>query len=102
MFLCAFFWAPRHEEVLGEWKYSSTYSLTSALDGGEWSASCPVPFIHRQRAPDTHWIGGRVGPRARLDTVAKRKNPLVAPCREMNPVRPVLSLVSILSELSGS
>jgi hypothetical protein len=26
-------WAPRHEGVLGEWRYSSTHSLTSALDG---------------------------------------------------------------------
>jgi hypothetical protein len=34
-------WAPRHEGVLGEWRYSSTHSLTSALDGGEWSASQP-------------------------------------------------------------
>jgi len=24
-------WAPRHEDVLGEWRYSSTYSLTYAL-----------------------------------------------------------------------
>jgi len=29
-----FNWAPRHEGVLGKWKYSSTYSLTAALDGG--------------------------------------------------------------------
>jgi hypothetical protein len=28
-----------HEDVLGEWRYSSSHSLTSALDGGEWSAS---------------------------------------------------------------
>jgi hypothetical protein len=34
-------WAPRHEGVLGEWRYSSIHSLTSALDGGEWSASRP-------------------------------------------------------------
>jgi len=27
-----FNWAPRHEGVLGEWKYGSTHSLTSALD----------------------------------------------------------------------
>jgi len=27
--------APHHEGVLGEWRYSSTHSLTSALDGGE-------------------------------------------------------------------
>jgi hypothetical protein len=32
--LC-FKWAPRHEGILEEWRYSSTHSLTSALDGGE-------------------------------------------------------------------
>jgi hypothetical protein len=26
-------WAPHHVGVLGEWRYSSTHSLTSALDG---------------------------------------------------------------------
>jgi hypothetical protein len=42
--------------------------LTSALVGVEWSAS------HLDRfTPGTHWIGGRVGPRARLDHVEKRK-----------------------------
>jgi hypothetical protein len=30
-----FNWASRHEGLLGEWRYSSTHSLTSALDGGE-------------------------------------------------------------------
>jgi len=32
--------------------------LTSALDGGEWSASCPGHFIPRERGPDTNWMGG--------------------------------------------
>jgi hypothetical protein len=40
--------APRHEGVLGEWKYSSTHSLTSALDGSEWSASRPGRFTPRE------------------------------------------------------
>jgi len=31
--------------------------LTSALDGGEWSASRPGRFTPRERAADTHWIG---------------------------------------------
>jgi hypothetical protein len=44
-------------------------SLTSALDGGEWSASGPGHFISREGAPGTHWIGGWVGPRAVLDAV---------------------------------
>jgi hypothetical protein len=30
-----FNWAPRHEGLLGEWRYSSTHFLTSAIDGGE-------------------------------------------------------------------
>jgi hypothetical protein len=39
-------WAPRHEGVLGEWRYSSTHSLTSALDG-RWMFS----FIARPLYP---------------------------------------------------
>jgi hypothetical protein len=35
---------PEREGVLGEWRYSSTHSLTSALDAGEWSASRPGCF----------------------------------------------------------
>jgi hypothetical protein len=31
--------------------------LTSALDGGEWSASRPVRFIAMETALDTHWTG---------------------------------------------
>jgi hypothetical protein len=47
----------------------------SALDGGEWSASRPGSFNHRETALGTHWIGGWVGPRAVLDVVVKRKIP---------------------------
>jgi hypothetical protein len=68
---------------LGEWKYSSTHSLTSALDGGEWSASRPGRFTPRERTLGTRWIGGWVDPRAVLDTVVKRKIP--SPRRESNP-----------------
>jgi hypothetical protein len=67
--------APCHEGVLGEWMYSSTHYLTSALDGGEWSASRPGRFTPRERAPGTHWIGDWVGPRASLDALVKRKIP---------------------------
>jgi len=35
--------------------------LTSALDGGEWSASPPGRFTPRERALYTHWIGDWVG-----------------------------------------
>jgi len=46
--------------------------LTSALNGGEWSASRPGCFTARERAAGTHQRGGWVGPRAGLDTVKKR------------------------------
>jgi hypothetical protein len=79
--LCFLFkWAPCHEGVLGEWRYSSMHSLTSALAGGEWSVSCPGHFIPRERAPSTCWIGGWVGPRASLDMVVKRK--ITSPLQE--------------------
>jgi hypothetical protein len=45
--------------------------LTSALDGDQWSASLPDPFIPGERAPGTHWIGAWVGPRAGLDDMEK-------------------------------
>jgi len=38
--------------------------LTSALDGGECSASRPGRFTPVERAPGTHWLGGWVDPRA--------------------------------------
>jgi hypothetical protein len=74
--------ASRHEGVLGEWRYSCKNSLISAIDGGEWSASRPGRFTHRERAPGTHWIGGWVGPRATLDAVVKRK--ILSPRRDSN------------------
>jgi hypothetical protein len=70
-----FKWAPRHKGISEKWRYSSTHSLTSALDGGEWLALRPGRFSPRERAPDTHWIGGRVSTRAVLDAVMKRKIP---------------------------
>jgi hypothetical protein len=50
-------------------------SVTSALDGGEWSASRPGRSTPREIAAGNHWIGGGVGLRAGLDAVSKRKIP---------------------------
>jgi hypothetical protein len=47
--------------------------FTSALVGGEYSASRPGRFTPGERAPGTHWIGGWVGPRAGLDDMEKWK-----------------------------
>jgi hypothetical protein len=84
-------YAPRHVGVFGEWRYSSTHSSASALDGSEWSASRPGRFTLRERAPGTHWIGAWVGFTAGLDTVAKRKIPI--PRQESNPVHPIVQPV---------
>jgi hypothetical protein len=48
-------------EAYWELRYSSTHSLISALDGGEWLASRPGRFTPKERAPGTHWIGDWVG-----------------------------------------
>jgi hypothetical protein len=43
----------------------------------------PRPLYPRERAAGTRWTGGRVGPRAGLNAVTKKKNP--GPCRDSNP-----------------
>jgi hypothetical protein len=55
-------------KTLGERRYSPYSFSTSALDGGECSASCLG-----ERNPGTHCTGGWVGPRACLDTEARGK-----------------------------
>jgi hypothetical protein len=47
--------------------------MTSALVGGEWSASRPGRFTPGERAPVTHCERFRVGPRTSLDDVEKIK-----------------------------
>jgi hypothetical protein len=59
--------------------------LTSALAGGQWSASRPGSFTPGERYPGTHWIGGWVGRRAGLDDVEKRKF-LILPGLEFLPL----------------
>jgi hypothetical protein len=46
----------------------------------------PRPLYPRERAPGTHWKGGRVSPRTDLDDVAKRKF-LTLPGLEFRPLR---------------
>jgi hypothetical protein len=65
--------------------------LTSALVGGEWSASCFGSFTPGERASGTHWMGGWLGPRASLDDVKERKF-LILPGLELRPLsRPARS-----------
>jgi hypothetical protein len=77
---------------LGERRYSSYSFSTSALDGGEWSASRPGrAFTPGERTPGTHCTGGWVSPRAGLDTEARGK--ILCPCQGSNPDRPVVQPV---------
>jgi hypothetical protein len=63
--------------------------FTSALVGGEWSASRPSRFTPEERAPGNQWIGGWVGPRAGLDAMEERI--ISCLCRESSPGRPACS-----------
>jgi hypothetical protein len=47
--------------------------LTSAVVGGEWSASQPGRFTPGEGTLGTHWIERLVDPRAGLDNVERRK-----------------------------
>jgi hypothetical protein len=60
-------------KAYGEWMHRSTFFLTSAIVGADWSASCPCRLTPGERTPGTHLIEGWVGPRADLDDVEKRK-----------------------------
>jgi hypothetical protein len=53
-----------HEGPEGEYRYSSTISLTSALNGGVKATPRP---LNTRESPGTHCTGGWVGPRVRLD-----------------------------------
>jgi hypothetical protein len=59
--------------------------LTSALAGGEWSASRRGRFTPGERSAGTHWIEGWVDPRASLHDVEKRKF-LTLPGLELRPL----------------
>jgi hypothetical protein len=79
--------APCHEDALGKWRYWVV----------SWSASQPGRFIPREKAPRTRWIGGWVGLRSGLDTVAEKK---FCTYRELNPAHTVRSSVIVLTELA--
>jgi hypothetical protein len=64
---------PRHEDV--------------------WGSGHAPAFYPGERAPDTHWIGGWVGPKARVDAVARINIP--NPSQDSNPG----PLASSLTEL---
>jgi hypothetical protein len=58
----------------GERRYTSYSFSTSALDGGEWSASrLGCALVPGKGPPGSHCTGGWAGPRAGLDTEVRGK-----------------------------
>jgi hypothetical protein len=53
--------------------------LTSALDGGDWSATRPGRFTPGETAPGTHYTGVWLGPRAGLYVMEKIKISAIKP-----------------------
>jgi hypothetical protein len=62
--------------------------LTSAADGGEWSASRLCRFTPGEKVPVFQWIGRWAGLRFGLHAVENRE---ILPCRESNPYLPTRS-----------
>ena len=76
-----------HKGPEGEYSYSSTLSLTSALDLGGWSAPRPCRFTHRKtRYPLYRRLGG---PQGRSGGVRKISPP--PPGFDTRTVQPVAS-----------
>jgi len=65
--------------------FSSTLSLTSALDGVCVDNATPLLLYPRER-PGTHCTGGWVDPRAGLDRCEKSHRPPVFDPRKVQPV----------------
>jgi hypothetical protein len=68
--------------------------LTSALFGGQWSATRPGRFTPGKKVHGTYWIGGWVGPRTGLDMKKKflplaglELRPLCRPARNQSLYR---------------
>jgi hypothetical protein len=59
---------------IGEWRYSSTHSLTSALDGGECSASRPGRLYPRGKRPWYPLDRRLGGPQSRSGRGGEEKN----------------------------
>jgi hypothetical protein len=82
----------RHEDARGERKCSSYSFLTSALDGGEWSASRPDRALPRGKNPRYPLYRRLSVPQSRSGHRGYRKNPLPLPGIEpRSPGRPVRS-----------
>jgi hypothetical protein len=77
---------------IGEWRYTSTHSLTSALDGGEWSPLHPGRFTPQGKSPWYPLDRRLGGPQSRSGRRGEEKIP--SPRRESNPMTPIFQPVA--------
>jgi hypothetical protein len=83
-----------------EWRYSSTHSLTSALDGGEWSAPRPSRFTSREMNPRCPLDMRLGGPRSRCECGGEGENSQPLPgIQPLSSDPQARSLVAIPTEL---
>jgi hypothetical protein len=79
-----------HEELRGEWRYSSAILISSAIDEGKWLASRSCHIIPVDRDPGKSQIGDWYVFKAGLDAEKRR---IDCPCTECTPgssvVKPV-------------
>jgi hypothetical protein len=76
--LCLINLAPRHEDVWGSGGIAQLF-FSWAVDKGEWSAPRPSRFTSGEGAPDTHLIGGWVGPQILSERSGIKKNLFLLP-----------------------
>jgi hypothetical protein len=58
---------------MGEWMHRSTFYWSRHYLEVSAQLHAPATLPPGERAPGTHWIGGWVGPRTRMDDVERRK-----------------------------
>jgi hypothetical protein len=85
--------ATRHGGTWGERRYSSYLFLTSALDSGEWSASCPGWASASEKGPPVPIVQEAGWAPVSMDTEATGKSFCL--CQESNQNRPVVQPVAI-------
>jgi hypothetical protein len=76
---------------MGDFRYSYTQFLTSALEGCEWSASRLGRFNRKEVAPRTHWIEAGWASEPFLTRWLREKFPAPAGNRTLNLDRPARS-----------
>jgi hypothetical protein len=88
-----FFFLTEHNAMKAYWGSGGIdpLILDPALDGGEWSASRPGRFTLKEKAPDTHWMGG---PQSWFGRVGENSQPL--PGLEPPIIQPVATELSRL------